>query len=786
MKHILTLFILISTALMRAQTPASNTTSIRGTVVDKQSQYPIPGATVVLLGSEPPKATSSDLDGNFRLENVPVGRQNLQVQMLGYEPMVFTNLLLNSGKELSLNVQLIESVTTLNAVEITASDNKSESINKMSTVSTRTISIEEAQRFSGTLQDIARMAQNYAGVSGTDDGRNDIIIRGNSPTGVLWRLDGIDIPNPNHFATLASTGGPISLINTNNLSNSDFSTGAFAAEYGNALSGVFDLKLRSGNSDKREYMAQMGFNGFELGAEGPFKKGKSASYMVNARYSFLNIMTNLGIDFGTGAAVPEYQDITFKIDLPTKKAGKFTFFGVGGSSFIDFKGEESGEDNLYNDGKENQQFTSSTGIAGMTHTYFFNEKTYGKLILATTTGGTNGYIDTLDTDNNPTRTYGVYQRQNDVKAHYFVNTKINSKHTLKFGGMYDLYMFDVEDSIRYAGNYFFRQNDFEGETSLARAYTEWQYRPDQRWTINSGVYGQYFVFNERTSIEPRLGARYKVNDRQALSLGTGLHSQLQPITAYFNREEGENGEVIANNRQLDFNKSAHFVLAHDMQLGKNMRLKTELYYQYLFNVAVDKDSTSFSILNVGADFTIPNNANLVNEGTGKNYGIEITLERFLNKGFYFLGTVSLFDSKYTGSDGVERNTAFNGSYVLNVLAGKEWKVGKNNAITLDFKTTYSGGRRFSPILFDESVASREEVRDETRAFSGQYEAYFRTDIKAGFRMNGARVAQAIYFDVRNVTNHDNIFMETFNARSNRINTVYQTGFFPVFLYQIWF
>jgi hypothetical protein len=347
-------------------------------------------------------------------------------------------------------------------------------------------------------------------------------------------------------------------------------------------------------------------------------------------------------------------------------------------------------------------------------------------------------------------------------------------------------MFDVEDSIRYAGNYFFRQNDFEGETSLARAYTEWQYRPDQRWTINSGVYGQYFVFNERTSIEPRLGARYKVNDRQALSLGTGLHSQLQPITAYFNREEGENGEVIANNRQLDFNKSAHFVLAHDMQLGKNMRLKTELYYQYLFNVAVDKDSTSFSILNVGADFTIPNNANLVNEGTGKNYGIEITLERFLNKGFYFLGTVSLFDSKYTGSDGVERNTAFNGSYVLNVLAGKEWKVGKNNAITLDFKTTYSGGRRFSPILFDESVASREEVRDETRAFSGQYEAYFRTDIKAGFRMNGARVAQAIYFDVRNVTNHDNIFMETFNARSNRINTVYQTGFFPIFLYQIWF
>jgi hypothetical protein len=786
MKNALTMIALVVAVIMDAQNITGNTTSIRGSIVDKQSQYPIPGATVVVPGFDPPMAAVSDAVGNFRLENVPVGRQTVQVQMLGYEPMVFSNLLLNSGKEFTLNVQLAESVTTLNTVEITATDNKAESINKMSTVSTRTISIEEAQRFSGTLQDIARMAQNYAGVSGTNDGRNDIIIRGNSPTGVLWRMEGIDIPNPNHFSTLATTGGPISLINTNNVANSDFSTGAFAAEYGNALSGVFDLKLRSGNSDKREYMAQMGFNGFELGAEGPFKKGKQASYMINGRYSFLNIMTNLGIDFGTGAAVPEYQDLTFKVDLPTKKAVKFTFFGIGGTSFIDFRGEESGEENLYNNGKENQQFKSSTGVLGMTHSYFFNEKTYGKLIIATTTGGTQGWIDTLDMSNNATRTYGVYQRQNDVKAHYFVNTKISAKHTVKAGAMYDYYIFDVEDSIRYTGNYFFRQNDFEGETSLARGYAEWQYRPAERWTINTGIYGQYFVLNEKTSLEPRAAARYKINDRQSLSLGTGLHSQLQPITAYFNREEGSNGEVIANNLGLDFNKSAHFVLAHDAQLGKNMRMKTELYYQYLFNIAVDQAPTSFSILNVGADFTIPNNANLVNDGTGNNYGIEITLERFLNKGFYFLSTVSVFESTYKGSDGIERNTAFNGNYVLNALAGKEWKVGKNNAITLDFKTTYSGGRRFSPIMLDESIASREEVRDESRAFSGQYDAYFRTDIKAGFRLNGARFAQAFYFDVRNVTNHENIFMETFNARSNKVNTVYQTGFFPIFLYQVWF
>jgi hypothetical protein len=784
-QYFVLLFSLMISSLVWSQDQITVTT-IRGTVVDKQSQYPLPGATIILIASDPVKATTTNADGNFRLENVPVGRQSFQVSMMGYEPMVYSNLLLNSGKEFTLNVQLVESVTELNTVEISATNNKGESLNKMSSVSTRTISIEEAQRYSGTLQDIARMAQNYAGVSSANDDRNDIIIRGNSPTGVLWRLEGIDIPNPNHFATLATTGGPISLINTNNLSNSDFSTGAFAAEYGNALSGVFDLKLRSGNNDKREYMAQMGFNGFELGAEGPFKKGKQASYMLNARYSFLGIMTKMGIDFGTGSAVPEYQDITFKVDLPTEKAGRFTFFGVGGSSFIDFKASEAGESNLYNDGRQNQQFQSSTGIAGLTHTYFFNEKTYGKLILAATTGGTEGWIDTLDIQDVSTKIYGVYQRQNNALAHYFVNSKLNAKHTIKIGVMHDQYTFDIEDSARYAGNYFFKQMDYHGNTSLSRMYTEWQFRPADRWTINSGVYAQYFAYNERYSAEPRIGVRYRMNDKQTLSLGTGLHSQLQPITIYFNREEGDNGEIYQNNKNLDFNKAAHFVLGHDWQLGKNMRLKSELYYQYLYDIAVDRDSSSFSVLNVGATFVIPNNGNLVNRGTGENYGLEITLERFLDKGFYFLLTTSLFESKYTGSDGVSRNTAFNGNYVFNVLAGKEWKVGKNNAITFDVKSSYAGGRWYSPILMEESIASNEEVRDLTKAYSEQYKPYFRTDMKLGFRMNGSRVAQAFYLDIRNVTNAQNIFVENFNNRNNQLEKVYQTGFFPIFLWQLWF
>lgn len=186
-------------------------------------------------------------------------------------------------------------------------------------MSARQLSTDEAFRYAGTRSDPSRMAQNFAGVSGTNDGRNDIIIRGNSPVGVLWRMDGIDIPNPNHFSTLGATGGPVSILNINTLKNSDFLTSAFPAQYGNALAGVFDLKLRNGNNEKNEFIGQLGFNGFEFGAEGPLNKNSKASYLVNYRYSMVAALQSIGLNFGTGSATPYYQNSTFKINIPTKK-----------------------------------------------------------------------------------------------------------------------------------------------------------------------------------------------------------------------------------------------------------------------------------------------------------------------------------------------------------------------------------------------------------------------------------------------------------------------------------
>lgn len=779
----LLLFFLLSQTVVAQST---NRGAVRGTVIDKQSQYPLYGAQVIILKGDSIFGAVSDDNGKFRIEKVPTGRIDAQVKLVGYETQFFSNLLLNSGKDLELNVQLEESISQLAGVEIVAKENKSESINKMSSVSSRSFSIDEAMRYSGTLQDPSRMAQNYAGVSNASDDRNDIIIRGNSPTGVLWRMEGIDIPSPNHFATVGTTGGPISILNINNLSNSDFATSAFSADYGNALSGVFDLRLRSGNQDKREYLFQMGFNGWELGAEGPFKKGGQATYIINGRYSFLNIMNKLGIDFGTGSAIPEYQDLTFKVDLPTKKAGRFTFFGLGGNSFIDFQASDDEENNLYSNNRQNQQFTSTTGVVGLSHTYFFNEKTQGKAIFAMSTGGTEGFTDTLDLAGNAYRYYGIYQRQNKASGHYFVNSKRNAKNTVKAGVMYDLYLFDIRDSVLYDGGYFFKLSDFDGDAGLLQSYAQWQNRPTEKLTINSGVHMQYFLLNNSVSVEPRIGAKVAVKPGQSLSFGVGLHSQMQPIPTYFSREELDNNRVLANNKNLDFNKAAHAVVGYDIQASEHLRIKTEVYYQYLYNIAVDRASSPFSMLNTGATFTFPNNADLVNEGTGYNYGIELTAERFLHNGFYFLLTTSVFDSKYKGSDGIERNTAFNGNYVVNFLMGKEFKVGENGILSLDTKVTYAGGRRYTPIDLEASILAGEEIRTDQLSYTQQYDPYARWDFKIGYKLNHKKYAQSIALDIRNVTGRENIFLESYNDRSKEIETTYQTGFFPVVLYSVYF
>src|SRR6218665_335004 len=309
----------------------AQTQVVRGVVIDKVSQAPIPGAKVIVQNLEPINGTVTDEEGMFTLNEIPVGSRTFLIVAIDYKEVVLQNITVNAGKEVVLTIVMEEDIKKLEEVVISGTVNKTEALNELSTVSTRTFSVEETQKFAAAVNDPARMATSFAGVVTAGDGNNNISIRGNSPNGLLWRMEGVEIPNPNHFSNVGTSGGGISILSAQLMTNSDFSTGAFAAEYGNALSGVFDLKLRKGNNEKREYTLQAGILGLDVSTEGPFKKGRDGSYVVNYRYSTLDILSKLGVPiFGDASTI--YQDLTFNLSLPTKKAGVFGLFGFGGLS----------------------------------------------------------------------------------------------------------------------------------------------------------------------------------------------------------------------------------------------------------------------------------------------------------------------------------------------------------------------------------------------------------------------------------------------------------------------
>lgn len=766
------------------------TQTIRGQLVDAQSKFPLVGANVIVLGTDPMIGTATDTEGYYKLENVPVGRQTIKVTYLGYQERVIPSIIITSGKEVVLNITLEEQVITAQEIVITGAAEKTVTNNELTTVSARSFNLEETGRYAGSRNDPARMAANFAGVAANNDDRNDIIIRGNSPSGLLWRLEGINIPNPSHYGSLSATGGPVSMLNYNVLDKSDFLTAAFPAEYGNAIAGVFDLQLRNGNHEKREYLGQVGFNGFELGAEGPFTKKSKASYIANYRYSTLGVFQALGINFGTGSATPEYQDLTFKVNVPTEKAGRFTIYGIGGKSNVDLLGSEEdleSSDNLYGNENSNNYVNYRTGIIGISHLYYFNPSTYYKLSLAASRQEEHFYSDSLSVeDRSPIPNESADFLNNKYSAHALLSKKFSARNNVTAGVILDLYDFDLINTRLVPGDERSIRN-VEGQSLLTQAYAQWQHRFNNKLTLNTGMNFQHFEVSNSSSFGPRAGLRYELNERQNLGVAYGYHSQIQPLESYFTQTVLPNGAIVETNRNMDFVNSQHFVLSYDRSLSSNIRMKIETYYQDISQAAVEPNSSSFSMLNAGASFAPVDEDSLTNEGTGRNYGLELTLEKFYSDGYYFLFTTSLYNAKYKGSDGILRSTAFDGGYIVNLLGGKEFKIGKKeNTLNLDIKFTSSGGNKYTPVDFEQSAALGYEVRKEDDAFSQSLEDYFRMDIKISYRINRPRLTHEFGIDMQNITNNRNEFAQIYNPRTNTVQTQYQVGFFPVPQYRILF
>jgi hypothetical protein len=599
---------------------------------------------------------------------------------------------------------------------------------------------------------------------------------------MLWQLEGLNIPNPNHYGSIGSTGGAISLLNNNNIDKSDFITSAFPAEYGNAVAGVFDLKLRDGNKNKNEFLGQLGFNGFELGAEGPLGKNKQTSYLINYRYSALSLFQKMGISFGTGMAVPKYQDLNYKITSNINKKSKLSLFGIAGSSGIDFKGQDvdTTKNELYGgDPYMNEYVRYATTITGLSYDYQFSEKTWSKLTLGYSTTYEQYTDDSISASDR-----SVYPSSRSkfttgkATVAWSLKHKMDARNNIATGLTYDLSNFNLLNKDIHDGTETVYINQ-KGNYSLLQGYGEWKHRYNNKVSAVAGLHAQYLSINNNIAVEPRLGVRYALNSRQALSAGYGLHHQAQNIYTYF-VETPVAGGIAYTNKQLGFTASQHAVVTYDWNINQHLRLKAEAYYQSLSAVPVEQTPSSFSELNAGGTFGISGADSLVNKGKGYNYGTELTLERFFDKGYYFLITTTLFDSKYKGSDGITHNTAYNMGHVFNALAGKEFKLGRTGSIlALNLKISNVGGRYLTPIDFEKSKLEGKAVYKEGLAFTEKQADYFRTDFRVAYRKEYKKSTLEVAVDFQNLTNHQNIFNQYYDAKKGKIITVYQQSFFPV-------
>jgi hypothetical protein len=774
------------------------TQNIRGTVIEKETRSELYGAIVSVDGVENAITTSTDEKGNFRLTGVSIGRHTVKVKYMGYYDLVLNNIVVNAGKETILTIEMVESITNMEEVTITDSK-KGDANNDMSTVSNKNFSMEEANRYAGSRGDPARMASNFAGVNGADDSRNDIVIRGNSPAGVLWRVEGINIPNPNHFAVPGTTGGPVSILNNKTFGNSDFMTGAFAAEYGNTNAGVFDIRLRNGNNEKHEFTLQFGLLGMEAAAEGPLSKKSGATYLVTYRYSTLKLLGGLHIPIGT-SAIPGYQDASFKLNFPTKKAGNFSVFGIGGTSdvFVKLSDKKYDEIELYGDNNRDQFLQTSMGVVGVSHSKSINEKTlikttvsaYGQQVVAKDDifyrNPTTYITDTIFPKMRYTFKFGKYA------LNFNLTHKFSAKTTLKTGITAEYLLFNLRDSnlVESINKWDVREN-YVGNTILIQPFVQVKYKPHERVAINIGLHGQYLTLNGSSSIEPRAGIRWNFANTQWLSFGYGMHSQMQPNYIYFHQTLNASGQYEMNNKNLGFTRAQHFVLGYEKKFKQTSRIVMEAYYQSLYNVPIDTYSSSYSLLNQGSMFNPPYPGKLVNNGTGSNYGVEFTLERYFNKSFFLLYTVTVYESKYKGSDGVNRNTDYNGNYVTNLLLGKEIKIGSTGrkVFTISGKLTSAGGRRYSPANVAASEAVGNLVEVDSLRNTLQFHSYFRFDIKIGYKISTKKTTHEIAFDLVNIFNNKNILGLTYapdpsNPGANPIKQEYQLGFLPLFYYRV--
>jgi hypothetical protein len=745
---------------------------INGTITDQESHQTLSMVSVLCESCKPLCGAVSDSTGHFKLK-VPLGRHSISFIHLGYLTKQITDLQIGSGKEVFLNVELAEKVIQTEEISVKASLNRW--INPMATVSARTLRSQDAIRYAAGYFDASRMVTNFAGVaSGNSDDNNEIIIRGNSPRGLLWRLEGIEIPNPNHFSNgQGSSGGGYSAITTNVLSSFDFFTGSFPAEYGNAYSGVMDLNLRTGNPEKHEFSIALSVLGTEASAEGPINRKKGNSYLFDYRLADFQYLTKLGIlDPKDYDIVPRTSDYAFKASFKTRRSGNFDFFAVGGSS-------EAGDlatsnVNELKNGIDQDEFleTQTTAVAGIKHMVSLpDNKTYIRSTAAFTYQNTSDRDRKSDTLFNKTVTYYDRYEYPAFRFASMINHKLSSRHTLRAGITFnqiwgEMFAHKLNSKMLYD-----TLMNTIGKGWYGSSFAQWKFKPGNLIETNTGLHVLFSGITHEIVFEPRWGLMIRPPGIGTFNFGLGFHSRLEPLSVYHYKVKVSGTLREERNIDLKTTKAFHITTGYTRNFGPNLQFSMEAYYQYLWAIPISNGHTGqFSIINsIGglSDVVMANN------GKAKNTGLEFTLEKSFSHQYYFLATASLFHSKYLAPDGFWYNTYFNTNFVYNLLGGKEFQTGKHhqNTFGLKLRANYRGGFRFTPVDVVSSLKNKRVVYQTALTYGERLPDFSRLDFGVSYRINKQRNAWILLADIQNIANTRNVLRRKFSYSNKQVITL---------------
>lgn len=765
--------------------------TLRGTVLDKSSQLPLIGANVTILESDPLIGTITDINGEYVIENVPLGRYDISASFVGYATVVNNAVVISSAENTVLDIELSVNSNLLEEMVITS--NTRAVTNEAAIVSAKSFQAEELVRIPGGIDDPARMIRKFPGVTPNGDAlQNKINIRGNAPRAIRWRLDDMDIYNPNHFGFLGRSGGAVTIFSQRLLTNTDFYSGAFPADYGNTIGGVFDLRFRNGSFRKRQHSVQLSILGLDIATEGPFTSEGNSSYIANYRLSttrFVEPFLQIG-------GIPLYQDLSFKLHFKLPGSGSLNVFGMGGTSSTEFLPEL---DTLkWDEGFANYGSIASNinATVGASYVQPLGSKTYFKSIAVGTGIKYDIYSYYLQRDliTEDTSRIGV---DLDYKLAWqgYVNHQFNKQHSHRSGVIITGLFSDVDYTqayIQYRGGGGTNLVDTlrlgEGSSALIQAYSRSQFYIGSNWQINAGVHAMMLAITNQISVEPRLGVKYLIDNKSSLSAAYGLHSQMEPFFTYIIEKWDESqGRHIRHNKDLRFNKSHHFNIGYYNSISDRWQLGAEAYYQYVFDFVVGEE---LPISRVGGiDFSFESQK-LNNGGTANNYGLELSLERSFSGGYYFMSNVSLFEANYTANDDITRNSENNAKYILNAVGGKEWQLGKKkgrlNFLNFNLSATYAGPQYFTGIDLQRSIEQGITIRELNNPNQFVQDPLLFVDVSIIYKINRKKYNSVLNIQFINLLNRRAILRPFFDRENQSLGVRRGTGLMPSISYRVTF